>query len=477
MKTKEDIIQWLEHNKPRFTAISDAIWEHPEIAYQEFKASKLQADYLEAEGFKITWDIAGINTAFIAEWGEGKPVTGFAGEYDALMSLSQKNQPTPEPIIEGGLGHGCGHNLLGAGCMAATVAVKTWLEVTGTQGTVRYYGCPAEEIGAGKTFMARAGAFDDLDAAFNFHPMYVNMASKGSAVGVNDLTFRFHGTSAHAGATPHLGRSALDAVELMNVGVNYLREHVQGDVRMHYTITNGGGQPNVVPAEAEVWYYIRAHRPEVLEDVVDRVKKIAEGAALMTGTSVEVIFNAAISSVLNNHYLADLQHEAMKVIGPVEFTEEEMAYAQEIYNQYPEGSAEGNAKVLGMPPELVAGRPLIGDNFLSLDEGFVMTGSTDVGDLSWKTPLSELMASCWVTAASAHTWGIVAAGATSIGHKGMMHAAKIMALAAVDLYSDPEHIRKAREEFAQALEAHPYNNPIPINVEPPKHHNPSRGVD
>ena len=477
MKTKKDVIQWLDDNTPRFTAISDAIWEHPEIAYHEFKSSKLQADFLEAEGFEITWDISGINTAFVAEWGEGKPVIGFAGEYDALMGLSQKNQPTPEPVEEGGLGHGCGHNLLGTGCMAAVVSVKQWLEETGTAGTVRYYGCPAEEIGAAKTFMARDGVYDDLDAAFNFHPMHFNTAMKGSAVGVNDFKFRFHGISSHAGASPHLGRSALDAVELMNVGVNYLREHVQGDVRIHYTITNGGGQPNVVPAEAEVWYYIRAHQPEVLEDVTGRVKQIAEGAALMTGTTVEAIFNSAISSVLSNHTLADLQYEAMKLIGPIEFSDEEMAYAWQIYGQYPEGSAEANATSCGADPEIVAGSPLIGENFPAMDEGFVMTGSTDVGDMSWKTPLSMLTTACWVTAASAHTWGVVAVGATSIGHKGMMHAAKIMALAAIDLYADPEHLQKAQDEFNKAVAEHPYQSPLPEDFAPPRVHNPVRCVD
>ena len=477
MKTKEDVIDWLDESTPRFTAISDAIWEHPEIAYHEFKSSKLQADFMEAEGFEVTWDIAGINTAFVAEWGEGKPVIGFAGEYEALMGLSQKNQPTPEPVEEGGLGHGCGHNLLGTGCMAAAVVVKEWLEATGTPGTVRYYGCPAEEIGAAKTYMAREGVYDDLDAAFNFHPMHLNMAMKGSAVGVNDLRFRFHGISSHAGSSPHMGRSALDAVELTNVGVNYLREHVPGDVRLHYTITNGGGQPNVVPAEAEVWYYIRAHQPEVLADVTERVKNIADGAALMTGTTVEVIFGSAISSVLSNHTLSDLQYEAMQLIGPIEFSDEEVAYAQQISEQYPAGSAESNASTHGIDPEIVAGRPLVGENFPAVDEGFLMTGSTDVGDMSWKTPLSMLTTSCWVTAASAHTWGIVATGATSIGHKGMMHAAKIMALAAIDLYTDPEQLQKAQDEFEKAVAAHPYQSPLPAGLEPPRYHNPVRGVD
>ena len=251
---KKEIAAWVEENRQSFAHLSDRIWEFAEIPWHEFKSSKLQADYLASKGFKITWDIAGINTAFMAEWGSGKPIIGFAGEFDALKGLSQKNQPTQEPIQAGAPGHGCGHNLLGVGCLAAAEAVKVWLEQNQHQGTVRYYGCPAEEGGGGKAFMARSGAFDDLDAAFNYHPGTINTPTKGSCVGVNHMRFRFHGRTSHAGSEPHLGRSALDAVELMNVGVNYLREHVPQYVRMHYAITNGGSLPNVVPDEAEVWY-------------------------------------------------------------------------------------------------------------------------------------------------------------------------------------------------------------------------------
>ncbi len=465
---KQDIISWLDENTPRFTPIADEIWTNPEIAFQEFKASKLQADFLEGEGFKITWDVAEMNTAFIAEWGEGKPIIGFAGEYDALPGLSQKRQSSQEAIVEGAPGHGCGHNLLGTGCMASAAAVKTWLESTGTPGTVRYYGCPAEERGSGKGFMARAGVFDDLDAAFNFHPMYANMAAKGSMVAVNELKFRFHGKSAHAGASPHLGRSALDAVELMNVGVNYLREHVTEKVRMHYVITNGGEAPNIVPPNAEVWYYIRAPLLAELEEVTNRVRKVAEGAAMMTETKMEEIFIAGISNVLNNHALADLQYEAMQAVGPLEFTEEEIAYAQEINDNYEGNVLGGLASAFGLSPE-VLNLPLISGNLPSMDEGLVITGSTDVGDLSWSAPVSMLTTACWPTGAPAHSWGVVATVGSSIGHKGMMHAAKIMALAAMDIYTDPKHLEAIRKEFDAALEANPYTNPIPEEIKPPRY--------
>jgi aminobenzoyl-glutamate utilization protein B len=476
VKTKQDVIHWLEANRARFTKVSDEIWTHPEVAFQEFRASKLQAEMLEEEGFTVTWDVGEMNTAFMAQWeqgGQGKPVIGFAGEYDALPGLSQKNQSTPEPLVPGGPGHGCGHNLLGTGCLASAVAVKHWLEDTGTPGTVRYYGCPAEEGGGGKGFMARAGAFDDLDAAFNFHPGPVNAASKGSTLGVKSFRFRFHGVPAHAAASPHMGRSALDAVELMNVGVNFLREHVSEKVRLHYVITEGGDRPNIVPATAETWHFVRAPNPQELEEVAKRVQKIAQGAAMMTETTLEETFVGANISVLNNHYLADLQFEAMKAVGPIEFTAQEKAYAQQINAAYPEGAAQYIAAMMGLPREAVK-EPLLAGNFPAMDEGKVQPGSTDVGALSWCTPLSMLSTACWPTGAAAHSWGVVATGAHSIGHKGMMHAAKIMAVAAIDLYGEPEHLSQARAEFEQATGGKPFKSMRPGGVKPPQFENPFR---
>jgi aminobenzoyl-glutamate utilization protein B len=467
MKTKQDVIQWLEENRRQFVDMADAIWERPELAFHEFFASKLQADFLEKQGFRVQRDVAGINTAFIAECGEGRPILGFAGEYDALPALSQKRQPTREAQVDGGAGHGCGHNLLGVAHVASVAVLKLWMEANNIPGTLRYYGCPAEESGGAKTYMAREGLFDDLDAAFNFHPMYANMASKCSMVGVNTLKFHFYGRSAHAGATPHLGRSALDAVELMNVGINYLREHVTPDVRMHYTITNAGGAPNVVPAEAEGLYMIRAHQPDTLREVTGRVRKIAEGAALMTETRVEEIYVNSLSSMLNNRYLADLQHANMAEVGPIHWTDEELKFASEVSQGYPAGTAAANAAGYGIPLELLQ-KPLLGENFPSLDEGMVFTGSTDVGDLSWKAPVSMLTTACWTLAAVGHSWGTVATSGMSIGHKGMMHAAKVMALTAMDLYTEPRHIQLAQDELKKKLEAHPYVSPIPAGNLPPR---------
>lgn len=477
---KQAVIIWLDQHQKEFTAMSDAIWENPEVGYHEFFASGLQAAYLAEQGFHIEKDIAGMNTAFVAEWGEGKPIFGFAGEFDALGGLSQKDQPTKEPVQEGAPGHGCGHNLLGVGCLAAAVAVKEWLQATGTTGTVRYYACPAEEGGAGKTFLQRAGLFNDLDLAFNFHPGCMNAPSKGSDVGVNHLRFAFHGKTAHAGGSPHEGRSALDAVELMNVAVNYLREHVTKDVRLHYVITNGGKAPNIVPDEAEVWYYVRAHEPKNLAEVTDRVRKIAQGAAMMTETRAEEIFESATSSTLPNKYLADIHYEQMKLIGPITYTEEELAFAAEINRQVghdPQDTRQYLEKS-SLPPEIkthaltLADQPLIGEVFPALDEGHVGGGSTDVGDLSRTVPVCMLWTACWAGGVPGHSWAVTATGHNSIGHKGMMFAAKTMALAAIECFMNPQHIVKAWEEFRDA-QPQGYTNPIPTHIVPPRYSPPT----
>jgi len=481
VRTKEDLVRWLDANEARFTSMSDAIWQQPEVAWQEFRSSRLQADFLAAEGFRVAWDIARINTAFVAEWGSGQPVLGFLGEYDALAGLSQKRKPAEEPAVPGGPGHGCGHNLLGTGCLASAVALKTWLAATGYPGTVRYYGCPAEEQISGKTFMARSGAFDDLDAALNYHPDRINMPGKGSQVGVYDLVFRFHGRTAHAGGAPHQGRSALDAVELMNVGANYLREHVTEKVRIHYVITNGGRLPNVVPDEAEVWYFIRAHKRRELDEVSGRVRKIAQGAALMTETTTEERFRGACSNVLNNHVLADLHYEAMRQVGPIAFTEQEKAFARKINDAFPTENARSVFDRMRVPDEAkakvaaLAGEPLLGENFPPWDEHNIGTGSTDVGDVSWIAPLSMLRTACCATGAPGHSWAITATGATTIGHKGMMHAAKVMALVAMDLVLRPELLARARGEHQEKTREEPYISPIPPDVQPPRYPNPERG--
>ncbi|MCY4019410.1 MAG: amidohydrolase [Chloroflexi bacterium] len=473
MRLKQDIADWLDEHQIRFTAMADEIWDNPELQFLEFKASKLQADFLESEGFGITWDIGGLSTAFAAEWGAGKPVIAFAGEYDALPGLSQKDQNSPDPIIAGDPGHGCGHNLLGTGCLAAAVAFKEWLESTGRAGTVRYYGCPAEEGGSGKVFMGRAGAFDDLDATFNWHPWYINSAMKGSMLSVNRYYFRFKGKSAHAAADPHSGRSALDALELMNIGVNYLREHVTDDVRLHYAILSGGLAPNVVPDYAESYYYVRAHDPQNLDDVSQRVIRIAKGAAMMTDTEVEIVYKSGSTRVLSNEVLADLQTEVMRALGGIDFSDEERAYASRINAHFGDANVKTLVDRYGVDPQ-AANQPLIGNVLPSRDKGDVSPGSTDMGDMSWYAPCSMLQTATWASRAAAHSWGVVATGRTSIGHKGMMYAAKVMALAAAELILSPETLASAQAEFNAVLKETPYKCPIPDDVHGPQHAHPLR---
>jgi aminobenzoyl-glutamate utilization protein B len=476
--TVQNITDWLDQNQSQFIAMADQIWHNPELAWREFNASRLQADWLEKEGFSIRWDIGGIQTAFIAEWGQGKPILGFIGEYDALPGLSQKLQFAREPIKEGDPGHGCGHNLLGTGAVASAAALKKWLQAHPQPGTVRYYGCPAEEEGGGKVFMAQSGAFDDLDAAFNYHPSKVNMPSKGTHVGIQAIYYRFKGRTAHAGGAPHEGRSALDAVELMNIGVNYLREHVKTDVRMHYIITEGGKAPNIVPDMAEVYYYLRAAKMDTLASVIERVNKVAAGAAMMTETSCEPRYEIGYYPLHNNHYLADLQYQAMQAIGPIQYTPEEIDFAQRVNDGFP-GTNEDHIDSLiefYKPPSEISsildqyrGSPLVGHNFPAVDETVITTGSTDVGDLSQIVPVSMLGTTCFPTGCPGHSWGNVAAAGMSIGHKGMLHAAKIMALAAVELLSEPVHLEKIRQEFEKLTRNKKYVPAIPENLKPPRY--------
>jgi aminobenzoyl-glutamate utilization protein B len=457
------IIKWLEDRRNSFISMADEIWENPEIGLKEHKASQLQAKFLEEAGFAIKMRVGGLPTAFIAEWGCGGPIIGFIGEYDALSNSSQKREPYQEPHLPGGLGHACGHNLLGTGVLAAAAAVKQYLETNHKPGIVRYYGCPAEEILVGKVYMAREGVFNDLDAALNFHPGYLNKPSKGSMVALNNIKFHFYGKSSHAGAAPHLGRSALDAVELMNVGANYLREHVEEKTRIHYVITHGGDLPNIVPCEAEVWYFIRAPRRDGVDQVTDRIRKIAQGAAMMTDTTFREIFISGCYNVLNNSYLADLQYQVMQKIGPIQFNPEEKEFARIVNSGYPCDVHKSIFRSLKLPPEL-EGEPLFAENYPANDTGHFESGSTDVGDVSWITPLSMLDTACWASGASGHSWGIVATSGMSIGHKGMIHAAKILAVTAATLFTEPEHLSQARLEFMKATQDNPYHSPLPADV-------------
>jgi aminobenzoyl-glutamate utilization protein B len=467
VSTHEEVIEWLEERQPRFIGMSDEIWANPQLGLEEATACRIQTEDLERDGFTITPNVGGMPTAFVAEWsqGDGGPVIGFLGEYDALPGLSQKNQDEQDPIVKDGPGHGCGHNLLGTASLAAASVVKAWLQHTGSPATIRYYGCPAEETCEGKVFMARAGAFDDLDMALTWHPGSTNTVWAGSSLAVNNIKYRFKGRTAHAAANPESGRSSLDAVELMNVGVNYLREHMPEKARIHYVITKGGGAPNVVPDDCEVWYFIRSPERSQVEELTARVRNIAEGAALMTETTLEVTFVSGAYNMLSNDVIGDHMMEVLEELGPLEFTKEEHAYARRIVDAFP---PELRSQILASDklPEDLIDQALNGDVWPIRDRGDVLPGSTDVSDVSWITPTAQITTTTWALAIPGHSWAVTATGAMSIGHKGMIHAAKVMAITAADFIADPSLLEKARTEFTTSTDKRPYQCPIPEDVEP-----------
>lgn len=332
MICKENVLKIIEEKKDLFIKVSDEIWEFAETRFEEFKSSELLCEILEEEGFVATKGIADMETAFVASFGSGKPVISFLGEFDALYGLSQEaGIAEKKPVSDGGKGHGCGHNALGAGALAAAIAVKEYIKVNNIQGTVRYYGCPGEESGSGKAYIARAGYFKDVDAALTWHPGSTNSVMSCNFLASISAYFKFKGISSHAAASPHLGRSALDAVELMNVGVNYLREHVIQEARIHYAITDAGGSsPNVVQPNAAVLYQMRAPKLSQARDIYDRVVNIAKGAALMTDTTLEIVFDRATSNILSNRTLEKLLYEKFEEVGPVPVDEEDIEYAKNI---------------------------------------------------------------------------------------------------------------------------------------------------
>ena len=464
MKTISNLV---EQKKEKFIALSDKIWEVPELHFEEHQSSAYLIGALEEEGFHVERGVAGLSTAFVGSFGAGNPVVAILGEFDALPGLSQKKGLSHhDPVVEAGNGHGCGHNLLGTGAFAAAVAVKEYMEQNGLQGTVRYYGCPAEENGSGKAFMSRAGLFDDVDVAFSWHPWDVPGLMNVKTLANYSARFKFKGKSAHAAATPHLGRSALDAVELMNVGVNYLREHMVQDARIHYAVTDTGGtSPNVVQANAEVVYLIRAAEKDEVESLYERVRDIARGAALMTGTTFDVEFVGTASNLIPNAVLADVMYENLVNVGVPSYDDADRAFAKEIRNTLTEDDL--NNAYAGRDRETVKKlkERVIADLIPphSTTEA-ILSGSTDVGDVSWVVPTMQCLTSCFALGTPLHTWQVVSQGATPIAHKGMLQAAKVIASTALQVMEDPSIIEKAKAELAERLDGKTYYSLIPQSV-------------
>ena len=494
----KEISEKIEDKKEYYAEISDKIWEYAEPRFQEYKSSELLQQTLKKEGFSIKSNLAGEETAFIAEYGSGKPVIGFLGEFDALPGLSQKADTTeripeektsdskyesvperekkqnPGSGYTDNCGHGCGHQLIGTGTLAAVIALKDFMKEHNLKGTIRYYGCPAEENAGGKAFLVRDGYFDDCDLALCWHPEQGRRACYGSTKANFRVFFTFHGTPAHASMCPELGRSALDAVELMDVGVNYMREHMIDEARIHYAITDAGGRsPNVVQPRSTVLYMVRSNHVSEAIELQKRVDKIADGAALMTETTYDRKFIDGLADTVPNHVLEALLHRNFAELGVPGHTAEELAFADALSKTY-EGS-EGvpgigskydpayaqNVKAL----RAEAGHAM-NDFLLPLYSGAAFRpGSTDVGDVSWECPTAQISVAAWPNGCPGHSWQNVSCDGTDIGRKAAVHAGKVIAAAAIDLFADPSILDAARAEFAEKT-AEGYTCPIPADAVP-----------
>lgn len=472
---KTFVEECIEKKKEEFIEVSAAVWEYAEGGYQEYKSADLLCRTLEKEGFAVTRNLADIETAFKGVWGSGHPVVGLLGEFDSLPGLSQKaGCPVHDPLVEGGRGHGCGHNMLGTGCLAAAVAIKEYLQAAGKPGTVIYFGTPAEEIGAGKTFMAREGAFDGVDFFYTWHPGVTNEVANCHMVANYSRIYRFKGVTAHAGGAPHLGRSALDSVELMNVGVNYLREHVIQEARIHYAYLDAGGTaPNVVQDHAAVKYIIRAPYIWQLDEITRRIDNIAKGAALMSGTEVSYATESAYSNYIPNEVLAKVMSEAMISIGAPEWTEEDYELAKKFADSVSDNCKSDAVRLITCrygkeKLEEKLNQPL--DDMVAPydpDHRLILTGSTDVGDVGYVAPTVMASAATAAFGTPGHSWQITGQGNSPIGHKGMLLAAKTMALASIQVMEDPQILADAKAEFMKKNNG-VYDCPMEKGVAAPK---------
>ncbi|MCB0372667.1 MAG: amidohydrolase [Muricauda sp.] len=431
-KSKDDVIKQLDSKTEKYGEIAHDIWDLAEMGYLEEKSSALLQQTLADQGFSVKNGIAGIPTAFMAEYGSGYPVIAILGEFDALPGLSQQAVPMKESAGKAA-GHACGHHLFGTASTAAAISVKDWMEANKIKGTIRFYGCPAEEGGSGKVYMVREGVFNDVDVALHWHPGSANAASAGAALANKSAKFRFHGISAHAAGAPDRGRSALDGVEAMDMMVNMMREHIPQEARIHYVITDGGKAPNVVPDFAEVYYYARHGSRDVVIDIFDRIVKAAEGAALGTGTTMDYEMIGGTHELLPNLTVQKIMYDNLVKVGGVTYTDDEKAFAEKI------------SKTLGKETLDMA----TAENIQPYKETARAYGSTDVGDVSYTVPTAGLGTATWVPGTPAHSWQAVAAGGMSIGTKGMMVAAKTLALTAMDIFKNPKTVEAAKAELEE----------------------------
>jgi len=432
---QEEVLKKLDSKADFYGDLAMKIWSNPELGYLETESSALLQKTLKDAGFSIKAGVADIPTAFVAEYGSGKPVIGIMAEFDALPGVSQKAVPFREPVVEGGAGHACGHHLFGAASVASGIATMEWMKENNIKGTLRVYGTPAEEGGGGKVYMAKAGLMDDVDAMLHWHPSASNDAGATSSLANISTKFRFYGVASHAAAAPERGKSALDGVEAMNFMVNLMREHVPMETRMHYVITRGGEAPNVVPAFAESYHYVRHPDGRKVKEIFERMVAAAEGAAKGTNTTMEYEIINGVYNLMPNETLASVMHKNLEKIGGITYTAEERKFAEDIIKTYPAG-------VMVSPDDASKIAPF------EVNE-IGLGGSTDVGDVSWLVPTAGLGTATWIPGTSAHTWQAVAAGGTSIGQKGMMVAAKTLTLTMMDIFNDPTIATKAKAELTR----------------------------
>ena len=457
--------KYIDEKRALLTKLSDEVWEYAEVGLHEDRSAKVLEDALEAEGFTVDRGVAGIPSAFVATWGIGSPVIGYLGEYDALPGVSQCATPTKQELKPGAAGHGCGHNLLGVGALAGAVGLAKELKARDLPGTVKYFGCPAEENFSAKAFMARDGLFDGLDICMTWHAGALNRVNNGSSLANNAMNVTFHGRTAHAAGDPYNGRSALDALQLMNLGVEFLREHMSSKARVHYVITNGGGQPNVVPAKASAWYLVRAPQRSEVDDLYKRVLNCAYGAAQMTDTKVEIDLIKAIWNMLPNSVVGDVLEDAARRVGPPKFSNEDYDFAREIAKSFNAGQVEAQLRKEGAPEE-VFGQVLNTTWLPRLNPPKDGEGSTDVSDASWCCPTAEFRVACQALGTPGHSWQYAAQSGMSIGHTGMIVAAKILAEAGLEFVTNPGLIEKAKAEFAKSTVGTKYVSAIPKGHKP-----------
>ena len=471
---KKLIYSCVEDKATLLTDLSDRIWEYAELSMMEHRSTAAYLEILRNEGFTVRDNLCGMETAFSASYGEGRPIIGLLGEYDALSGLSQFPGITcKEPLVEGGCGQGCGHNLLGAASLGAAIAIKEAIKAGELKGTVVFYGCPGEEGCAGKTFMARDGQFRDLDAALTWHPSDVNEVTTGSNAASIQVEYCFTGTAAHAANDPHLGRSALDAAELMNVGVQFLREHMEAKCAVHYSFADAGGlSPNVVQPTAKLIYMVRGETVRKAKQLLKRVNNIARGAALMTDTEMEWHQIDGTSSTVSNEVLEKLLYKNMQEAPLPHYSEDEITFAAGLRTTYqvaglPGSHTEENRKVRSFVLEKTHhGRTAV-NNFVIpyYPSCHFNPGSSDVGDVSWLTPTAQFEAVTWPSGCPGHSWQTVSTGKTSFAHKGVLYAAKALAGAVADLMESPELVAQARAEFRETT-AEGYDCPISKDIVP-----------